>query len=260
MNVDRALSRRGRRHRFLIHLIAAAGFGAASAVSAQPMLFAPPPPDHAASVLPGIALPETRSGSRKPAAPRVPLRASASDPSPAPLTALALTDVDGYYGQVILARSGVDGLTGISPGVSINHRGEVAYVGRTAAGEGLFADDGVNPRRTVTDGFFDPSRVWGAACQINNDSEVVGRDRFSGAPPPTFIRRWNVAGQSGPLRIERGGAAGDIYDAVLSHPSTNNVGSVTFPPLPAARPCWPMPRPSGRAARFDSPVPIRCGR
>jgi hypothetical protein len=233
MNILSITVRLCRRSRLLLRLSAAAllATATATATSALPLRNAPVP-----GTSPGFELPHFDFGRSHSSMPDKGVPAPLQRTSPPALqprsgSVAALLIDDDYYGIDVLASTGADGFLGMGPAASINSRGQVAFVGRTEAGEGLFVTDGVNGLQTLTEGFFDSRRVWGIACQINDDREVVGRDRFTGAPPPTFIRRWNVAGQSGPLRVERGGTPEDLYDAVNSHPSTNNFGNVTYSAL-----------------------------
>ena len=77
--------------------------------------------------------------------------------------------------------------------VSINNRGEVAFVGsNTSAVSQVFSTDSLGTVHTVSPP-GSSSRLYGGAA-INDSSfpEVASQDRAAGSPPSFFIRKWNA--------------------------------------------------------------------
>lgn len=136
------------------------------------------------------------------------------------------------YSYEVVAKTGHDGLTDISDGVSINTHGVVAFVGQQAGqtdiGEDLFVADGLTPPRSITPHF---ARVFNPAVQINNANHVGARDRLSGSPPATFLRLWDGNGADTYEEIARGGSVGSPFDAIFSYPSLNNQDQAVFAAL-----------------------------
>jgi uncharacterized repeat protein (TIGR01451 family) len=137
-----------------------------------------------------------------------------------------------FYKYEIVAKSGAGGLNGFGDNPSINDAGRVAFVGQIAGGEGVFVGDASAAATNITPGFL---RTYGRAVQINNNNQVVARDRVNGSPPPTFVRIWNANATDAFTTIARGGGGIlDDYDSVLTHPSINNAGQVVFSALDGA--------------------------
>jgi hypothetical protein len=111
-------------------------------------------------------------------------------------------------------------ISSLSSDVSINSAGRVAMVatlksGSTTLGSSLLvSDSGPGSIRNV--GFGpSPSRDY-AFPQINDNNQVIARDRLSGAPPATFIRRWDEALPGVPTTLVASGWEGPLgcYDSV----------------------------------------------
>ncbi len=95
------------------------------------------------------------------------------------------------YNYTVIARTGTAGLTGIEPGASINDAGKVAFVGDTAAGQGIFVGDST----TLTDidsAFVASNRYLGGELQINHSGDVAVGEREVGATVLTAVREWHA--------------------------------------------------------------------
>jgi N-acetylmuramoyl-L-alanine amidase len=126
----------------------------------------------------------------------VPMRLSAQ---PLPIPAIDL-----------LAETG-SGLTSIDANLSINDSGTIAFAGIDAQGSKGFIVSAAGGATAVT--FFGPTRLFsGAAINDASPAQVVYRERVSGSPLITLVRRWStgagpatIVGRSGGGRICTGG-------------------------------------------------------
>ncbi|MCE9594418.1 MAG: hypothetical protein K8S98_09500 [Planctomycetes bacterium] len=120
-------------------------------------------------------------------------------------------------------------LADIDTQLSINDKGEIAFTGVDAGGSKAFAI-----RNGVTKGitFFSATRVFNGAA-INNASpiaQVATRDRFAGAPPLTFERKWPVDGSQALVKV---GESPDDFDSGLLFVDLNDSGVMAFTALTA---------------------------
>ncbi|MGD0182913.1 MAG: hypothetical protein ABSC15_24130 [Terriglobales bacterium] len=125
---------------------------------------------------------------------------------------------------------------GISP--SINENGTVAFVGQVDVsgvpfGDTLFfGNPGSTALTAVAPDFLDSERTFDDAVQINDSNQIVAQDRFSGAPPSTYLRVWDGnSSNSFTLVAEATGSTHDKFAAVLTDPTINSTNSVTFSAL-----------------------------
>jgi hypothetical protein len=114
-----------------------------------------------------------------------------------------------YADFTVVAASGSPISTGqmidsLSSDLSINNAGRVAMIGNlssggSALGAAVLVGDGTGSAANIS---FPPSASRDYAFpQINDNNQVIARDRLSGAPPATFIRSWdaNLPGLSAPV-------------------------------------------------------------
>lgn len=140
-----------------------------------------------------------------------------------------------WYHFDLVAESGAGGFTGFGDSVSVNDKGEVAFVGQLAIGESIFFGKGTGAAPVnATPGFASSTRRFGRAVQITRDSKILGRDQVSGAPIVTFIRIWDPATSTNTV-VARGGTLFQDFDAVFAFPSTNNVGQTVLSALDGAQ-------------------------
>ncbi len=128
------------------------------------------------------------------------------------------------YDNTLLAQTGTGGITAITPDVSINDNGAVAFQGSAATPNGLFAGDGTTA--------FPVKEAQGSTnfkqfSQINNNNLIVGDMQIPG--PVSFIQ--TVDGKTGQqLTIAKASAGTGNFAAVL-FPVINNKGTVVFSAL-----------------------------
>jgi hypothetical protein len=160
-------------------------------------------------------------------------------------SAAPATSTNPFYKYEVIGATGQVGLTGIGTDVSINDKGEVAFVGKLATGEGIFVGDGSSDPSNINPSWQSLSRVFDPAVQINNNRQVVARDRVSGSPPRTFIRIWDANTANANTVIARGGGTSDPYDSVLSQASINKSGQAVFSALKGGGSVLATPTASG---------------
>jgi hypothetical protein len=124
-------------------------------------------------------------------------------------------------------------ITGFGSQPSLNDKGEVAFVGQIggssgALGEGVFVWNPQTNLTWITPGFLSTTRAFGLAVQINNNKQVVARDRVSGSPPPSLIRIWDGNNPGTFTTIAKAITATDPFSTVYAQPSVNNSGNVVF--------------------------------
>ncbi len=138
-----------------------------------------------------------------------------------------------FYRFDIVAESGSEGFTGFDVSSSVNDNGEVAFVGRVDAGEGVFVGSGWAAPVNISPGFQSSTRVFNPGVQINNSGLVAARDRISGTPPTYILRIWN-SNTTGATTVARGfdSTGTDPFGTVQGYPSLNNNvrgNSASFP-------------------------------
>lgn len=101
----------------------------------------------------------------------------------------------GEYIFSVIATTGQDGVSDLAEGVSINDSGTVAYIANISAGQGLFLRRTTGPAVHINPSMTG-TRLYEPAVQINNSEMIIARDRIAGAPPRTFIRVWDLNGDS----------------------------------------------------------------
>ncbi len=96
----------------------------------------------------------------------------------------------------LVAESGAYGLTSIQNQVSLNEDGEIAFIGATSAGTGVYVATKSTAQPKLLS--FEPlslNRDFGTTAVINNSlfgpDQVAARDRLSGNPASFLARRWN---------------------------------------------------------------------
>src|SRR6266487_3017121 len=120
---------------------------------------------------------------------------------------------DHIYDFDIIAQTGQGGLTAITQ-ASINDNGDVAFVGTTAAGQGLYVGNGVTAATNINPSFVGGTRTF-TSPQITNGGLVVARDRVSGSPPTFFARIWDGQALDSYTPVAVGGAQTSICDGGL---------------------------------------------
>jgi len=132
-----------------------------------------------------------------------------------------------YYRIRTVAQQGVDGTIGFSPGVSLNAKGEVAFVGLLASGETIFLARPQLPLFNVAAGLVNASRTYLGAVQVNASGAIGARDRVSGSPPTTFVRRWDPPPQV-TATYYAGAGTGREFDGIVSPIAFNDAGQMAF--------------------------------
>ena len=141
------------------------------------------------------------------------------------------TTASGFYDYEVIARTGdIDSsgntITGFHlEAVSINDSGEVAFAATNNLGQSLYIGDGSGPPTIIS--FANPSstRTYHNGVQINNDSQVIARDRSGGT---NLIRVWEGSTPGVFTTVVRGSVSGGsqvfpaAYSAVFSHPTLSN--------------------------------------
>lgn len=96
-----------------------------------------------------------------------------------------------YYNLATVASTSEGTFTSFGDLVSTNNSGDIAFVGFTDEGSGLWVADRSGGLTNINPSFsHSPDRDFGRAAEINNNGIVVARDRASGAPAGYFIRAW----------------------------------------------------------------------
>ncbi|SEO08290.1 Peptidase_C39 like family protein [Duganella sp. CF517] len=134
------------------------------------------------------------------------------------------------YSYEVISKTGDQGLLSFGDAPSINDAGMVAFIGRLAAGDGVFVNSGAGGRlENLAAGFAGANRTFGRAVQLNNHGVVIARDQVSGAPPTSLIRFWQaheLAPATSVVLARGGGNPNAAFDSVLSHPTLNNAVKV----------------------------------
>jgi Dockerin type I domain/PASTA domain len=113
----------------------------------------------------------------------------------------------GLYHRIdVIAATGASGWTGFGNGPSINDKGKVAFVTKSAAGDSVEVWSPTVGNTEISPAFRSPGRSFGEGVQINNKDEVVTWNRVLGASP-----RYEV-------RVFRSGLADD--STIMEHAST----------------------------------------
>jgi hypothetical protein len=115
----------------------------------------------------------------------------------------------------------------IRNGISINNKGDVAFVSGTDRGDAIMVGSNVTDTRKINPAFESYSRLFGETVQIRDDRYVAARDVLAGAPPSTFIRLWNAEPGFENTYTLVDNATGSR--AVLEPVSTNNTGGIVYP-------------------------------
>jgi hypothetical protein len=131
-----------------------------------------------------------------------------------------------YTGENIQAGS-LDGtFTGFGISPSVNENGAVAFVGQVSVtGVRLetlffFGEAGSTSLTAVAPNFLDSSRTFDDAVQINDTNQIVAQDRFSGAPPSTYLRVWDGNNpEQFTLVTEATGSSKDKFEALRTDPA-----------------------------------------
>ena len=156
------------------------------------------------------------------------------------LPAFSQTAIPGkYYEYYTVARTG-GAFTdlGSGGGPSINDTREVAFLGATASGNGLWLGTGATPPVNFNPGeSFSSSDIINQSVQVSATHKVVGQDRVTTTSPATTAIRlydaaatdsWTYAARGGPFHT---GSGVYLYDAVFSNPSVNKNGDVVYTAL-----------------------------
>ena len=95
-----------------------------------------------------------------------------------------------FEGLLIMARTGMNGLTAIGPNVAVNHEGVIAFTGNNAAGSQAFALS--EPFIVTPLGLIGSNRSYlGVGVSGGPDPQVLARELVSG--PVYIVREWDVA-------------------------------------------------------------------
>jgi hypothetical protein len=135
-----------------------------------------------------------------------------------------------YYELQVVAQTGQltstgAPLTALEDDGSINDRGSVAFVGRIAAGESVYAVHGMTPPVNIS--FAAPSsRDFSRGVRINEAGRVIARDA-SGAG--SYVRHWDSFNPGTYVLVAEGNSSGGSgFDSVFSHPSINATHQAVF--------------------------------
>ena len=140
------------------------------------------------------------------------------------------------YSYEILARSSFKGVLQLYESVSINDLGNVAFVGRTALGETIYVGKDVTTTRKVDPGYEGFVKFYDGAVQINNNNQIVARDRApaAGNIPANFLRIWDATpGVVNSFSIVAKAGVGQAKAAITAYDSINDNGEVAYPFLNA---------------------------
>ena len=138
-----------------------------------------------------------------------------------------------FYKFTVIAQTKAGGLTKIQPGVSINDKGNVAFIGTfDQRKQGIFISDGSGDPKNITPKNY--NRDFGSQLQLNTDNQLIARDYealYSRGDKFRYVRRWdgnNKAGDSF-TTIARGDPKSENeYRSVGEPISINNKNQVVF--------------------------------
>lgn len=137
-----------------------------------------------------------------------------------------------FYDYKKIAATGENGITAIQPGVSVNAQGRVAFQATKDGRDNVFVSEGTAAvdLRNIT---ANPTsaRLFNGGVQINDNNQVISRDRIGTALGPEFrLRIWDSNLTTGAFistLVTCGGSFGSCL-TVLPNPSLSNGSSPLF--------------------------------
>lgn len=156
-------------------------------------------------------------------------------PSAAPLNCQVYAPQAGYSYE-ILARSSFKGVLQLFDGISINDSGNVAFVGKTVLGETIYVGSDVTTTHKIDPAYEGFVKFYDGAVQINNNNQIVARDRApaAGNIPANFLRIWNAkSGAVNRFSIVANAGVGQVKAAITAYSSINDNDEVAYPFLNA---------------------------
>lgn len=132
------------------------------------------------------------------------------------------------YDLKVIAQTGVDGLTSIAPGASLNDNGQIAFVATQSIGQSVFVGDGTAPASIVS--FLSPSatRTYGTELQINNAGrvaavDIVGSGRLARIWDTNSPGTFTTVGRSSAPRLDT-----THFDGLSGTAALSNDGNLAF--------------------------------